>query len=391
MMKKFTLLVITIFLSTFFVQAQYSLSWDGEPIGDTVIVNGEPSDTELIFHAVFTNNSDDSDSILVKREIVSVLDGVHDQLCWGLCYAPNTDPVFISPSGMRIEAGQSTEDFTFSGHYLSQEYDMPIGVVGTTIFSYTFFNADNEDENIVVIVKFVTSADQSDYALSWDGEPLGDTVTVKGDPAETELIFHAIFTNNSSDSDSVLVKRELLSVLDGVHDQLCWGLCYAPNTDPVFISPSGIRIEAGQSTEDFVFSGHYLSQEYDMPIGVIGTSVFKYTFFNANDEDENIVVVVEYDTSPDGIAEHLMANGFVSEIYPNPATTFANIDYELTPQVKKASLRVINLLGAVVKDVELNKNASNHRLDVSNLTRGVYFYSVIINNEVYKTKKLIVN
>jgi hypothetical protein len=268
---------------------------------------------------------------------------------------------------------------------------MPIGVVGTSIFRYTFFNVDNEDENVIVIVKYDTSADQSDYALSWDGEAIGDTVIVKGDPSETELVFHAIFTNNSSDSDSVLVKREILSILDGVHDQLCWGLCYAPNTEPVFISPSGIRIDEGQSTEDFTFSGHYLSQEYDMPIGVIGITLFKYTFFNANDEDENVVVVVKYDTSPDGITDQLMVNGFVSEIYPNPATSLVNLDYELTPQVKKASLRVMNLLGAVVKDVELNKSASNQRLDVSDLTSGVYFYSVIINNEVYKTKKLIVN
>ena len=232
---------------------------------------------------------------------------------------------------------------------------------------------------------------KAQYSLTWDGEPIGDTVIVNGDPSEKELIFHAVFTNNSDDSDSVLVKRRIITALDGVADQLCWSSCYAPSTDSIFISPSGLRIDSGESTGDGIFSGHYVNEEFDEPIGVIGTSVYEYTFFNANNEDENIAVIVKYDTSPDGIADQLMANGFVSEIYPNPATSSVNLDYELTPQVNKASVRVMNLLGAVVKDVALDKNASNLRLDVSDLTSGVYFYSVIINNEVYKTKKLIVN
>lgn len=242
---------------------------------------------------------------------------------------------------------------------------------------------------IIALVSFSFFA-KAQYSLSWGGEQLGDTVVIIGDPSETELVFHAIFTNNSDDSDSILLKRRIISVLDGIADQICWGLCYLPNTDSILISPSGIRIDAGESTEEETFSGHYLNREYDEPIGVIGTSVFEYTFFNAEDENENIVVIVKFVTSPDGIADQIMANGYVSEIYPNPASTYVSIDYELTSEVDNASLRIVNLLGAVVNNVDLNKNASHQRVDISNLNSGVYFYSVLINNEVYKTKKLVV-
>jgi hypothetical protein len=231
---------------------------------------------------------------------------------------------------------------------------------------------------------------QAQYSLSWDGEPIGDTMVIVGDPADTELVFHAILTNGSDDSDSILVKRRIISVLDGLADQLCWGLCYLPNTDSIFISPSGMRINAGESTEEAAFSGHYLNREFDEPIGVIGTSVFEYTFFNADDENENVVVIVKFVTSPDGIADKLMVNGYISEIYPNPATSHVSLDYNLTSDVDQANLRIVNILGAVVKDINLNRNDSNHRLDISDLESGVYFYSMLINNEVYKTKKLVV-
>jgi len=131
------------------------------------------------------------------------------------------------------------------------------------------------------------------------------------------------------------------------------------------------------------FSAHY------EPNGVIGTSMVEYTFFNKSDLDEKVTVVVKYKTSPEGIIDRMDKEGYLSELYPNPAISQVNIDYTLTPDVEKANFRVMNLLGAVVKNLEMDKKSSNLRIDVSDLTSGVYFYSVILNNEVYKTKKLI--
>jgi hypothetical protein len=222
------------------------------------------------------------------------------------------------------------------------------------------------------------------YSLSWDGNEIGEEVMLLGDPADFELVFHAILTNNSDDTDTIKVRRTFVQMVDGALHYLCWGLCYAPNSETVFVSPAYIVLGPGESCGEEDFAGHYEIN------GAIGTSIVEYTFFNQSDEDENITVTVTYKASPENIAEQIMANGFISEIYPNPAIRQVTLDYELTPQVDNASLRVMNLLGAVVKDFDLNKSASNIRLDVSDLTSGVYFYSIIINNEVYKTKKLIV-
>ncbi len=239
----------------------------------------------------------------------------------------------------------------------------------------------------LIIIAFVFSisfVNAQSYTLSWNDETLGDTVVISGDPADTELVFHAILTNNSDDTDTIKIQRRLIHLLDGVVHSFCWGGCYIPNSDSIFIPNGFVVLEPGQSSEEWEFSGHYEPHE------VIGTSIVEYTFFNKNNVEESLTVVVKFITSPDGVIDQIMAEGHFSDSYPNPATNFINFDYKLTSKVNNANIRIMNLLGSVVKNVEIDKNSTGLRLDISNLTNGVYFYSVIINNEVYKTKKLIV-
>ncbi|PLX00422.1 MAG: hypothetical protein C0591_01205 [Marinilabiliales bacterium] len=239
----------------------------------------------------------------------------------------------------------------------------------------------------IILIAFIFSAsflNAQSYSLSWDGEPIGDTLLIVGDPSDFEMVFHAILTNNSDDTDTLKVQRRMIHLLDETVHYLCWSVaCYAPNRDSIWVAPDSLVLESGQSTLELDFSAHY------EPNGVIGTSMVEYTFFNKSDLDEKVTVVVKYKTSPEGIIDRMDKEGYLSELYPNPAISQVNIDYTLTPDVEKANFRVMNLLGAVVKNLEMDKKSSNLRIDVSDLTSGVYFYSVILNNEVYKTKKLI--
>jgi len=239
----------------------------------------------------------------------------------------------------------------------------------------------------VFIISFVNA---QSYTLSWEGETIGDTIVIAGDPADDELVFHAILTNNTDDSVAFKVQRRFIYLLDEVAHYLCWGLCYPANEDSIFVSSGYVGLNAGQSSSEWDFAGHYFSAYEDSTINVIGTSIVEYKFFNVDNEDEFVTVVAKFVTAPDGVIDQIMADGFVSDIYPNPATNFITFDYELTSHVINANVKIMNLLGSVVKNIEIDKNSTNLRLDISNLTNGVYFYSVIINNEVYKTKKLIV-
>lgn len=234
----------------------------------------------------------------------------------------------------------------------------------------------------IVLLTFSFAHAQQALTLTQNGVQLGDTITLWGEPTEFELVLYANLRNNTDRNINIKVAREELSLVAGSFSQICWaGLCYSPDTDT---SVNYQLVMAGATSADEDFSGHYA------PNGNVGTSVVKFIFYNIDNPSEQASVVVKFWASPESIAEDAMRGGKISDIYPNPANNFVNLDFEMTPAVKQAKVRIINLLGSVVKEVEIEKGASQLKLDVSDLDNGVYFYSVLINGDTYKTKKLII-
>jgi uncharacterized repeat protein (TIGR01451 family) len=74
--------------------------------------------------------------------------------------------------------------------------------------------------------------------------------------------------------------------------------------------------------------------------------------------------------------------------YPNPASTFVHI-VNGTNQDKIASISVYDVLGKAVL-FRPNLSASDINLDVSKLTRGIYFVEIAFENQLKFTKKLII-
>ncbi|RUA25002.1 MAG: hypothetical protein DSY76_07085 [Bacteroidetes bacterium] len=79
----------------------------------------------------------------------------------------------------------------------------------------------------------------------------------------------------------------------------------------------------------------------------------------------------------------------ISNLFPNPATNKVSVKYDLKG-ANNAQLEIRNVLGSLVKKVSINESNGLLNVDVSDLTNGVYFYSFIVNNEIIKSKKLII-
>lgn len=234
---------------------------------------------------------------------------------------------------------------------------------------------------LTVIFLAVVSMNAQDLTLSWEGETLGDTVTYWGDASDYEIVAHAIIHNNTDRNLSIKVRRNRIQMVDSTVSAFCWaGACWPPDTEE---SPAQ-EILAGTQSGDEDFSGHYNPNTHH------GMSMVEYTFFNEADEEQFVKVVVKYATNPDGIAEDAMAGGSISDIYPNPATTAVNINYDMPSTVKTAKVQLINLLGSVVKEASIEPNSNSLSMNISELKGGVYFYAVVINGDVYKTRKLLV-
>lgn len=79
----------------------------------------------------------------------------------------------------------------------------------------------------------------------------------------------------------------------------------------------------------------------------------------------------------------------VSKVYPNPASEFAYIDYQINESIK-AKVTIRNLLGRVMGEYELSKQDSQIKINTSEFESGVYFYTLSLGGKSVKAKKLIV-
>ncbi len=236
--------------------------------------------------------------------------------------------------------------------------------------------------SVAVLIVTAFYANAQSFTLSMDGELLGDTITVTPDSTSApEIEFKAIFNNLTGNGANIKVVRNEVSMVDSTSSYFCWGACYPPHIDT---SGMSMFIPAGGSSADGDFSAHYEIHN------AIGISVIEYTFYNMDNPDENVKIVVQFDTSPSAIDENILSNMNISDIYPNPADNFVNINYDMPVEVHEASVKIVNILGSVVKEERINHRSNTMRMNISDLKGGIYFYSIFVNGEMHSTKKLLV-
>jgi hypothetical protein len=80
----------------------------------------------------------------------------------------------------------------------------------------------------------------------------------------------------------------------------------------------------------------------------------------------------------------------IHDVYPNPVTDQAFIDYRIHGEMIKAKVVIHNILGSSVGQYELPVFESKIKIQAEDLTPGVYFYTVYLDNVGVLTRKLVV-
>ena len=206
----------------------------------------------------------------------------------------------------------------------------------------------------------------SDPGISQNGQTL--THTGLTDANYTEYM-HAINTTGSQ--VDFKFRRVILSSTATLTDQFCdQNLCY--NTSGLdWTTSAAVSVNAGDSSimkPTFVFTGG-------------GSAHYRYYVLDGQNEAVIDSVDIQF-TSFVGV------NDFDVDymVYPNPATDVFNI--KLSTSGSDVKVKVMNVLGGEVFTTSL-KNGVN-KLDVSELTNGVYFYTILQNGKEIETKKLVV-
>lgn len=90
--------------------------------------------------------------------------------------------------------------------------------------------------------------------------------------------------------------------------------------------------------------------------------------------------------------DRLFANDriVVSNVYPNPASDYAEIDYQIMAPVGEARIIVSDILGTPVAEYVLESNERKVRIGTREFPTGMYFYRLSLDGKKVATKKLLV-
>ncbi len=201
------------------------------------------------------------------------------------------------------------------------------------------------------------------------------------DMQELDFVTHII--NNGDAAVTVTCERTIISITEGAGNNFCFGNCFPDDVSftEVTIDPIS-SIDPNMPYYPYEFSAHF--KPYDpmtwemLPEGAELT--VQYTFTERGGEPMTFEFYFRYDTS--SVDENV--SKLFSNAYPNPASNFVNFDCEM----QNATIAIYNMMGQEV--IRQDVNDSHVSINISDLTDGIYFYSVIVNGEAVKTSKLVV-
>ena len=189
---------------------------------------------------------------------------------------------------------------------------------------------------------------------------------------------HVTITNISGSAKDVAVVRTINNLAPNHSSYFCWGNCYTAAVDT---SPDLNNIPAGTFTD--IFRG-------DLETNVTpGNSQVTYCFYDSNNINDSVCVEFVYPTFV-GISDIPSNKNFISKAYPNPASDVANFYVNVEKSSKSAQLKFFNMLGAQVKEVDVNRAKNSVKVNVNDLKAGIYFYSLWIDGKSTSTGKLMV-
>lgn len=234
----------------------------------------------------------------------------------------------------------------------------------------------------LLISLFAVLSFAQSFELYYEDElfPSGGTITVIGEAEPDVWLYAHMSIKNVSNSDKyVKARKHEISIVPDSENTFCWVICWL-NT--VFTSPSGLTLVPGEVND--TFSGDYISH------GNPGVTIMRYSFFDDNNPNDSVYFYAEFNAGTVGINEPVSEQISISNAYPNPASDQVSFDYSLPYSVPDAGIRIHNLLGSVVKEVQLRDAAGKVTLDVNDLKDGFYFYSITANNEIIDTRRLVI-
>jgi cytochrome c oxidase assembly protein Cox11 len=146
-----------------------------------------------------------------------------------------------------------------------------------------------------------------------------------------------------------------------------------------------VRVEPGQTTTNL-----YVALEAGLNQN---ESSIQYIAYNKSNPGQSLEVNMNFQVEEKlGEKANIYNSRHITlyDVYPNPAIEHANVAYKMTGDQVKAKILVHNIIGNVIGEYSLSPLDNSVRINTEDLSAGIYFYTLYVENEGVMTRKLIV-
>jgi len=234
---------------------------------------------------------------------------------------------------------------------------------------------------LISVALMAVGASAQSFEFSHNDE-LFEEDTIRVINVEGEYTAHLKVKNISSTAKNIEAKVYVVSLVEGSRMSFCHGQCIPMQSEGLYTS-SGLVVYnvAPEATTG-------LGEAHDTYIheGNIGTTIARITYFDKENVNDSISVVVKYTYDPTGIENNPIS---VNKLYPNPANNVLNLEYTISDG--EATAEIYNVIGKKVRSIELNASESQKTIETSAFPNGIYYIRYFANGKAQATDKFIIN
>ncbi|HEY3404647.1 MAG TPA: T9SS type A sorting domain-containing protein [Ohtaekwangia sp.] len=197
-----------------------------------------------------------------------------------------------------------------------------------------------------------------------------------------ETIKAPIKFKNTSDKPIVLIIRKLDAQIGTSQRNF---FCLDNNCLDQKIEDYMLKIEPGQTLSSF-----QIALESGLSAG---ESAIRYVVFNKSLPNQPIEFGVNFtvEERPEKQSIYNSRHIIIQDVYPNPVTGNSfTLQYKILDDRANARVIIHNLLGNIVDEFNLETGETLMRVRTDDLSAGIYFYTLYLDNESVMTRKLLV-
>jgi hypothetical protein len=186
---------------------------------------------------------------------------------------------------------------------------------------------------------------------------------------------------NTSDKPIILVIRKVDEQLGSTQKKY---FCVDNNCLDTKVEDYVVKVEPGQTTANL-----YVALEAGLDQN---ESSIKYVAFNKFSPGHALDIDLNFNVEEKLAKANIYNSRHITlyDVYPNPAVEHANVTYKLASDQIKAKILVHNIIGNIIGEYTLSAFDNAIRIKTEDLSAGIYFYTLYVENEGVMTRKLIV-